>query len=303
MQRFGARTVETHSWLEQDQWTGLAARGIDAPGLAGAYLFLLTSLVVAVAIFVCLRARLVVSPNRASRSYGLYTSVLIATVTIATVLENELVGSNPALPYVLGPQLLLLLIIHSWVYYRSEPWIFCLGFAGLGGTLATLVLWLSQTSAPQAVHLVCMVLMGLLLSYAAWGSISTRGAFFKAKSIYLESKEEAYDDAKPQTPWLGLHQWVGLVLASVLLAVTNQLISGSALAAIPALGIAQWSALLLGITAAVAAIPAASYWLARHRWMPELTRFVWIIWIVVGFALTYGNYLTRLSDSAVALGS
>lgn len=295
--------METPSWLDPAQWAGLAARGVDAPGLAGAYLFLLSSLVVAAAVFVCLRARLVVSPNRASRSYGLYTSVLIATVMIATVLENELVGGTAAaLPYVLGPQLLLLLIVHSWVYYRSEPWIFCLGFAALSGTLAALVIWLGQTTTPQAVHVVCMILMGLLLSYAAWGSISTRSAFFKAKSIYLESKEEAYNDAKPQTPWLGPHQWVGLVVASILLAVTNQLIAGSALDAIPALGIFQWAGLLLGITATVAAIPAASYWLMRHRWMPELTRFVWIIWIVVGFAFTYGNYLTRLSDSAVALG-
>ena len=29
--------------------------------------------------------------------------------------------------------------------------------------------------------------------------------------------------------------------------------------------------------------------------MPELTRFVWLVWIVVGFAFTYGNYLTTLS--------
>lgn len=294
--------VATSSSFEPAEWAGLAARGIDAPGLAGAYLFLLVSLVVATAIFTTLRARLVVSPNRASRSYGLYAGVLIVTVMVATGLENELVGGEPGLPYVLAPQLLLLLVIHSWVYYRSEPWIFCLGFSGLGGTLCALVIWLTQTDSPQAVQIVCMVLMGLLLSYAAWGSISTRSAFFKAKSIYLESKEEAYDETKPQIPWLGLHQWVGLVGASVGLAVTNQLIAGSALAAIPALGVVQWAGLLLGITLAVAAIPAASYWLARHRWMPELTRFVWVIWIVVGFALTYGNYLTRLSDSAIAFG-
>ena len=27
----------------------------------------------------------------------------------------------------------------------------------------------------------------------------------------------------------------------------------------------------------------------------ELTRFAWLAWIVVGFAFTYGNYLTRLA--------
>jgi hypothetical protein len=31
--------------------------------------------------------------------------------------------------------------------------------------------------------------------------------------------------------------------------------------------------------------------------MPELTRFVWLAWIVVGFALTYGNYLSSLAPA------
>jgi hypothetical protein len=44
-------------------------------------------------------------------------------------------------------------------------------------------------------------------------------------------------------------------------------------------------------------VPAASYWLARKAWMPELTRFVWLAWIIVGFALTYGNYLSSLTPA------
>jgi hypothetical protein len=42
-------------------------------------------------------------------------------------------------------------------------------------------------------------------------------------------------------------------------------------------------------------VPAISYWVTRKAWMPELTRFVWLAWIVVGFALTYGNYLSSLA--------
>ena len=45
----------------------------------------------------------------------------------------------------------------------------------------------------------------------------------------------------------------------------------------------------------VCAVPAAGYWVTRKAWMPELTRFVWLAWIVVGFALTYGNYLSSLA--------
>ena len=51
---------------------------------------------------------------------------------------------------------------------------------------------------------------------------------------------------------------------------------------------------VIAVTATVCAVPASTYWLARKSWMPELTRFVWLVWIVVGFAFTYGNYLTTL---------
>jgi hypothetical protein len=44
-------------------------------------------------------------------------------------------------------------------------------------------------------------------------------------------------------------------------------------------------------------VPAVSYWIARKAWMPELTRFVWLAWIVVGFSLTYGNYLSNLAQA------
>ena len=49
------------------------------------------------------------------------------------------------------------------------------------------------------------------------------------------------------------------------------------------------------MTALVCAVPAIGYWVTRKAWMPELTRFVWLAWIVVGFALTYGNYLSSLT--------
>jgi hypothetical protein len=72
---------------------------------------------------------------------------------------------------------------------------------------------------------------------------------------------------------------------------------GRAIEEMPALEVAAESALLLGVTALICAVPAASYWLTRKAWMPELTRFVWLAWIIVGFALTYGNYLSSLTPA------
>jgi hypothetical protein len=63
------------------------------------------------------------------------------------------------------------------------------------------------------------------------------------------------------------------------------------------LEVAAESGVLLAGTALVCVVPAATYWLTRKTWMPELTRFVWLAWIVVGFALTYGNYLSSLAQA------
>jgi hypothetical protein len=78
------------------------------------------------------------------------------------------------------------------------------------------------------------------------------------------------------------------------LGIANSLLRGSGLEEIPAVEVAAESGLILVLTALVCAVPAISYWLTRKAWMPELTRFVWLAWIVVSFALTYGNYLSSL---------
>ena len=90
-------------------------------------------------------------------------------------------------------------------------------------------------------------------------------------------------------------QWIALVAASVLLAILNSTLRGSGLDQIPAVDVALQSALLILVTALVCAVPAVAYWVARKAWMPELTRFAWLVWIVVGFAFVYGNYLSSLN--------
>ena len=150
------------------------------------------------------------------------------------------------------------------------------------------------TDAIRTAHLLALGLIVILLGFVWLKSISTKRGFFKARSIYIESKEDGETAATPQRPWLGLPQWVALVCASVLVAAMNELLRGSAIAAVPALQVLSEATLLLGVTAMVSCIPAATYWLARKTWMPELTRFVWLVWLVVGFAFTYSNFLLSL---------
>jgi hypothetical protein len=130
-----------------------------------------------------------------------------------------------------------------------------------------------------------------------WKAVSTQRAFVNASSIYLASKETLGSAIGPQKPWLGLPQWVGLVAASLGLGVANSLLQGGKLEELPAVEVAAESGTLLIVTVLICAVPAGAYWLTRKAWMPELTRFVWLAWMLVGFALTYGNYLSSLAPA------
>src|SRR6185503_15649529 len=191
---------------------------------------------------------------------------------IATVLENETLPRGSATThYAAVPQLLLLLGLNAWIWKRQEPWLVALG---------------------AAAYVATAVMLAALLVLLWLKAVSTKSQFLHADTIYIASKETLDAVVAPQKPWLGLPQWAALVAASVGLAVGNSLLRGAALEQIPATEVASESLVLLGVTAVVSAVPAASYWLLRKAWMPELTRLVWLAWMVIGFAFTYGNYLT-----------
>jgi hypothetical protein len=275
-----------------------AERGIGLTALGAAYLILIATAGMTMAAFYAARSQLVVSPNRGSRDYGIYVSLTLAALLIATVLENETLPSGSAtLHYVLVPQLLALMGLHLSIWYHQEPWLVTLGAAATAATLTVGAALGATSELLGPAYWITLLLLGALLAFLWWKAISTQRAFVNASSIYMISKETSGLAAVPQKPWFGLAQWVALIAASLGLAVANSLLRGSALEEMPALEVAADSALLLAVTALVCAVPAGSYWLTRKAWMPELTRFVWLAWIIVGFALTYGNYLSSLAPA------
>ena len=271
-------------------------RGLDLAALGGAYLVALATVAATIATFAAARHLLVISPNRGARDYGIYVSLALATLFVAIVLENETLPKGTAtLHYAAVPQLLLLLGLHLAVWQRQEPWLVALGGSAAAATVLVGALLGLTTSLIGPAYWVAFALLTALLVFLWRKAILTQRAFVTASSIYMSSKETLDAAAPPQKPWLGLTQWVALVAASVSLAVANALLRGRGLEQIPAVDIATESALLLLVTTVVCAVPAASYWLTRKAWMPELTRFVWLAWIVVGFALTYENYLSSIT--------
>ena len=271
----------------------LANRGLDLAALGGAYLVCLATVLVTAAGFHTIRHYLVVAPNRWTRDHGLYVSWLLATLLIATVLENETLPHGSATThYAAVPQLLLLLGLNAWIWKRQEPWLVALGAAASAATIVVTAVLALATSLVGAAYVATAVMLAALLVLLWFKAVSTKSQFLHADTIYIASKETLDAVVAPQKPWLGLPQWAALIAASVGLAVGNSLLRGAALEQIPATEVASESLLLLGVTAVVSAVPAASYWLVRKSWMPELTRLVWLAWIVIGFAFTYGNYLT-----------
>ena len=278
-----------------DLTAALHSRGVDFAALGGAYLVFIASCVATAAVFFAARTHLVVAPNRQARDYAQYVSVVLLTLLIATALENELLPTSvPTLRYVAYPQILFLLTLHLWMFYRQEPWIIELGASSIAASITVAVVAAAAANSFRIAHGVTLLVFAGLLAFLWRQAISTKRAFQTADSIYIRSKENFDSGQAPQKPWLGLPHWAALVVASVLLAIVNSLLRGRGIGQIPAVDVALESALLLSITALVCAVPATSYWIARKTWMPELTRFVWLVWIVVGFAFTYGNYLTSL---------
>jgi hypothetical protein len=278
-----------------DLTAALQSRGVDFVALGGAYLVFIASCVATAAVFFAARTHLVVAPNRQARDYAQYVSVVLLTLLIATALENELLpASVPTLRYVAYPQILFLLVLHLWMYYRQEPWIIELGASSIAASITVAAVAAAAANSFRIAHGVTLLVFVGLLAFLWRQAISTKRAFQTADSIYIRSKENLDAAVAPQKPWLGLPHWAALVVASVLLAIVNSLLRGRGIEQIPAVDVALESALLLSVTALVCAVPATSYWIARKTWMPELTRFVWLVWIVVGFAFTYGNYLTSL---------
>ena len=273
-----------------------AERGVELTTLGGAYLILIATAALTAVAFYAARSLLVISPNRFSRDYGIYVSWALATLLIAIVLENEsLPPGSATLHYVVVPQLLALMGLHLKIWYRQEPWHVALGAAATAATLVAGVALGLATDLVGPAYWMALLVLGGLLAFLWWKAISTKRAFVNASSIYLSSKETPETAAGPQKPWLGLPQWVALIAASLALGVANSLLRGRALEEMPAFEVAAESSLLLAVTALVCAVPAIGYWVTRKAWMPELTRFVWLAWIVVGFALTYGNYLSSLT--------
>jgi hypothetical protein len=279
-----------------DLATSFAERGVELKTLGAAYLVMIATVALTAAGFYAARSLLVISPNRGSRDYGIYTCLLLAALLIATVLENETLPAGSAtLHYVFVPQLMALLALHVAIWNAQEPWLVALGAAAAAATIGVGVVVGSATALAGPAYWIALLVLGALLAFLWWKAISTQRGFVKARSIYLSSKESHAAAAAPQKPWLGLAQWVALIGASLGLGVANSLLRGRGLEEVPLLEVAAASGLVLAATALVCAIPAVGYWVTRKAWMPELTRFVWLAWIVVGFALTYGNYLTSLT--------
>jgi len=274
----------------------LQDRGIDLVALGAAYIVMLSTLLLTALAFAAARHFIVISPNRWTRDFGVYASLVLGALLIAIVLENESLPLGSAtLHYVAVPQLLLLLAVHLSIWYRQEPWLVALGASATAATVVVGAAMGVVTDVFRPAYWVTVLLLTVLLVCLWRKAVMTKHAFMTRRPSYVSGKASLDAVTTEQKPWRGLVPWVTLVAASVVLAVGNSLLRGKGLGEIASAEVAGESALLLVVTALVCAVPAVSYWIAHRAWMPELARFVWLAWILVGFTFTYSSYLNVLA--------
>ena len=232
-----------------DLTAALNSRGISFASLGEAYLVFIGTCIATAALFSAARKHLVVAPNRQSRNYALYVIAVLCALLIATALENELsAAAVPTLRYVAYPQIALLLALHIWIAYRTEPWLIQLGASSLVGSALVAASAAAATESFRVAHGAALVVIVGLLAFLWYGAISTKRAFVAAASIYVRSKENLDAVVAPQKPWLGVPHCAALVAASVALAVANSLLRGRGLEEIPAVDVAVESGVLMLVT-------------------------------------------------------
>jgi len=140
--------------------------------------------------FIAARHYLVISPNRWTRDHGVYVSWLLATLLIATVLENETLPHGSATThYAAVPQLLLLLGLNAWIWKRQEPWLVALGAAASAATIVVTVVLALATDLVGAAYVATAPVLTALLVLLWLKAVSTKSEFLHADTIYIASKE------------------------------------------------------------------------------------------------------------------
>ena len=250
--------------------------------------------------FFAARSLLVISPNRGSRDYGIYVSWTLAALLIAIVLENELLPADgAALHYVIVPQLAALMGLHLWIWYRQEPWLVALGGAATTATIARGRRARAHDELARAGATGSRCSCSRRCSSFLWLKAVSTQARVREGELDLPSSKETLGRRGRAAEAVARPAAVGGAARGERARSASRT-RCSAAAGSRRFRRSRWPpsrASCLLVTALVCAVPAASYWLTRKAWMPELTRFVWLAWIVVGFALTYGNYLSSLAQA------
>ena len=172
----------------------LAERGISPEALGIAYMFLVANAAFAGALFMVCRSELLISPNRASRSYALFMALLMGALLVAGALENELLPPATTLPYAIFPHILLLLIIHLWVYYRHEPWLIALGISSTAGLVLPVVALGFIGLGVRPAHWVIVGVATALLITVWMRACTTKRAFLKSSEPIRAPAPEGHED-------------------------------------------------------------------------------------------------------------
>ncbi len=265
----------------------------DAFGVG--YAYFIASAVVAGLLYMFFRWQIVLNPGAVTRRYSVAIQVIGLLYVIAAILGNRITGvSAYSLPYESLPLMGFVIIVHYLAHREQQPAvlifalslvisIFMVGFVSLS------MGWLDIRPAQWVIGAVCAGLVGYTLVQCARTKKSYVGRANVARKVTIKG---AIPDVRA---WLSLEQWVGLAVASLVVATIAQMLGGSSLLELPATDILVHALAVLGATLIIGIVYTGLHWLLTRSVGGDLVWVVWIVWILVAFASAYGMFLTGKS--------
>ncbi len=275
------------------QGTGQSVFSWAAFGVGYAY-FVATA-VVAGLLHMFFRWQIVLNPGAITHRYAVAIQVIGLLYVIAAILGNRITGvSAYSLPYESLPLMGFVIVVHYMAQREQQPAvlifalslvisIFVVGFVSLS------MGWLDIRPAQWVIGAVCAGLVGYTLVQCA----RTKKSYVGRASV--ERKVSIKGTIPDVRAWLPLEQWVGLAVASLVVAVIAQMLGGSSFLELPATDILIHALAVLGASLIIGIVYTGLHWILTRRAGGDLVWVVWIVWILVAFASAYGMFLTGQS--------
>ncbi len=265
----------------------------DAFGVA--YAYFIACVVLAGLLYMFFRWQIVLNPGAITRRYAVAVQLIGLLYVIASILENAISDNGTSnLPYESLPLIGFVIIVHYLADREEQPAVLIFAFSLViaimaVGFVALSMGWVEIRPGQWVIGAVGAGMVGYTLAQTTRTKKSYIGRAAVERKV---SMKRAIPGVRA---WLSVEQWVALAVASLVVAAVTQTLAGSSLLSVPARRIFYHMVVLLGGTLIIGLLYSGLHWLLSRRSAGELAWVLWMVWILIAFASTYGMFLVGRS--------